>query len=75
MKTPTSRFVVCLVNRGYAASLVVRRLYPVLPDALAEKHDMLRITDESGEDYLYPKKMFATVALAPTVEKRLAATR
>ena len=75
MKPATSRFVVCLANRGHAASLVVRRLYPVLPDAAAEKHDMIRIVDESGEDYLYPRKMFAVVALARTVEKRLASAR
>ena len=71
----TSRFVVCLVNRGYPTSLVVRRLYPMLPDAVGKKHDMIRIIDETGEDYLYPKKMFAAVALARTVEKRLATAR
>ena len=75
MKTVASRFVVCLANRGYAASLVVRRLYPVLPDPVGEKHDMIRIIDESGEDYLYPKKMFAAVALARTVEKKLTTSR
>jgi hypothetical protein len=64
-----------MANRGYAASLVVRRLYPMLPDAAAEKHDMIRVVDESGEDYLYPKKMFATVALAKTVERRLSGVR
>jgi hypothetical protein len=75
MKTASSRFVVCLANRGYAASLVVRRLYRLLPDAVGKEHDMIRIIDESGEDYLYPKKMFAAVALARTVEKRLATAR
>jgi hypothetical protein len=47
----------------------------MLPDAAAEKHDMIRVVDESGEDYLYPKKMFATVALAKTVERRLSGVR
>ena len=75
MKAVTSRFVVCLVNRGSPASLVVRRLYRELPDAVGGKHDMIRIVDESGEDYLYPKKMFAAVALAKTVEKKLASSR
>ena len=75
MKNATSRYVVCLGNRGYLASLVVRRLYPVLPDPVAEEHGMLRVVDESGEDYLYPKKMFAAVALPRTVEKRLASAR
>jgi len=69
------RFVVCLVNRGYPTSLVVRRLYATLPDAVGKKHDMIRIIDETGDDYLYPKKMFAPVALARTVEKRLATKR
>lgn len=75
MKNATSRFVVCMVNRGYATSLVVRRLYPVLPDVAGEKHGMLRIIDESGEDYLYPRKMFAAVTLARTVVKQLATVR
>ena len=75
MKAVTFRYAVCLVNRGYPASLVVRRLYPVLPDAVGDKHDMIRIVDESGEDYLYPRKMFAAVALAKTVEKKLATSR
>jgi hypothetical protein len=75
MKAAASRFVVCLANRGYATSLVVRRLYPVLPDVVGEKHDMIRIVDESGEDYLYPKRMFAAVALTRTVEKRLTTVR
>jgi len=47
----------------------------VLPDVVAEKHDMIRIVDESGEDYLYPKKLFGAVALARIVEKRLATAR
>ena len=75
MKTSPSRYVVCLVNRGHKESLVVRRLYPVYPDALAEKHGMIRIVDESGEDYLYPKQMFADVDLSKSTEKKLAAAR
>jgi len=47
----------------------------MLPDAVGKKHAMIRIIDETGEDYLYPKKMFAAVVLARTVEKRLATAR
>jgi hypothetical protein len=36
---------------------------------------MIRIVDETGEDYLYPKKLFAAVALTRTVEKRLTTAR
>jgi len=53
------QFVVCVANRGYRASLVVRRLYRILPDGEAERNGLVRIIDESGEDYLYPKQLFA----------------
>ena len=53
--TETSRYVVCLSNRGYAASLVVRRLYRVIDDPVAAKRGLVRVIDESREDFLYPK--------------------
>jgi hypothetical protein len=56
-------------NNGYAVSLEKRKIYVVLRDAGAEKHGMLRIVDESGEDYLYPKILFRSIAL-PTAVKR-----
>jgi len=45
-------FVVCLSNDGYAASLESREIYVALRDAEAERNGLLRIVDESGEDYL-----------------------
>jgi hypothetical protein len=45
-------------NDRYAASLEVRKIYRVLPDAGAAKHGLLRVVDESGEDYLYPAVQF-----------------
>jgi hypothetical protein len=48
---------------------------PEPPDSSGESHDMIRIIDESGDDYLYPRKMFAAVALTRTVEKRLTSAR
>jgi hypothetical protein len=70
-KEDTARFVVCLTNRNYRASLVVRRLYKVIPDPEAAAHGLLRIVDESGEDYLYPEGMFAAVQLSDGVMRRL----
>ncbi len=49
------RFAVCLRNDGYEASLEKRKIYEVLSDLEAERHDQLRVVDESGEDYLYPE--------------------
>ncbi len=62
-----SRFVVCVSNRGYRASLVVRRIYEVIPDLETEKHGLLRIVDESGEDYLFPEKLFVPIELPESV--------
>jgi hypothetical protein len=46
-------------------------LYSVLPDAFADEHQMIRVIDESGEDYLYPSKFFVRVELPQTVERAL----
>ncbi len=56
-------FAICLCNEGYPASLDVRKIYQILPDAEAAKHHQLRVIDESGEDYLYPDDYFAFVNL------------
>lgn len=62
------RFVVCLKNSGYLASLELRKLYQVVDDAEAEKDEMIRVIDESGEDYLYPLHMFLFAPLPESVE-------
>lgn len=48
----------CASNEGYPASLVEGKAYQVLPDAAAEAIGLLRVVDESGEDYLYPAGSF-----------------
>lgn len=61
------RFVVCVRNTGYPASLELRKIYQTLPDADAEAHGLMRIVDESGEDYLYPVGFFVAVDLPQPV--------
>ena len=56
-------YVVCINNKDYPASLEQRKLYQVLPDPEAESHRMIRVIDESGEDYLFPADMFVPVDL------------
>jgi hypothetical protein len=65
------RVVVCLKNDGYPASLEVRKLYRVLPDPKAASHQMIRVIDESGEDYLYPADFFAPVDLPKEIVRAL----
>jgi hypothetical protein len=64
-------FAICVRNRGYRASLELRKLYPVLADAFADEHQMIRVVDESGEDYLYPSTYFVRVELPNGVERAL----
>jgi hypothetical protein len=64
-------FAVCVHNDGYAASLEVRKIYAVLSDPDAASHHLLRIVDESGEDYLYPEDMFAPIKLPRSLQEAL----
>jgi len=68
---PRRRFVMCVKNDGYLASLEVRKVYVALPDAFAAKHGMLRVIDESGEDYLFPKEYFDSVRVSQTARELL----
>lgn len=70
-RTRTRHFAICVRNRGYRASLELRKVYPVLPDAFGDEHQMIRVIDESGEDYLYPSKYFVCVDLPNTIARAL----
>lgn len=61
-------FVVCVNNDAYRASLELRKLYELIPDDEAEKKGQVRVIDESGEDYLYPRSFFAPVDLPSQTE-------
>ena len=52
-------FAVCVRNDGYPASLELMKLYEVLPDQFADENGLIRVVDESGEDYLYASDYFA----------------
>ncbi len=67
-----AEFVLCLRNEGYAASLEVRKVYPLLPTTPRE-HDsgFVRVIDESGEDYLYPAGFFLALDLPEDVGQAL----
>ena len=69
-----SKFVVCVNNDDYPASLEIRKIYRTLPDRAAKKHNLIRVIDESSEDYLYPESCFVPIELTEEVEKALLAT-
>ena len=73
MKRPVKRFALCLKNAGNEASLILGKVYRILPDARAAKDDLVRIVDESGEDYLFDKAQFVFVDFPQAVRKKILA--
>ncbi len=73
MRSTAKRFVVCLENEGYEVALERRKIYRVLPDADAAKHRQIRVIDESGDDYLYPQRVFAPIELPQAVRRAVLA--
>jgi hypothetical protein len=65
------RFALCIDNKGYEASVISRKIHEIIPDAEAEQDDFVRVTDESGEDYLYHVSHF--IELPVEVERVLVA--
>ena len=73
MNRRIKEFVVCVRNGGYEVSLELRKIYQTIPDTGAASHHLLRVIDESGEDYLYPQDFFLPIELPKSVEKALLA--
>jgi hypothetical protein len=73
MKRFTKQFALCLNNEGNEASLIIGKVYPILPDARAAKDALVRVIDESGEGYLFAQSQFAFVDCPERVRRRLLA--
>lgn len=67
-RAAAAQFAVCVCNDDYPASLELRKLYRVIEDAFADEHDMIRVIDESEEDYLFPKSYFVRIDLPRNLE-------
>jgi len=73
MKRQAKQFALCLENAGNEASLILGKVYRILPDARAAKDDLVRIVDESGDDYLFDKTQFVFVDFPQAVKKKILA--
>ena len=69
-----SHFALCISDGGYPESLEARKFYRVLADDQAAQDGLVRVIDESGEDYLYSQAMFLRVPLPAVLEAALLAT-
>ena len=75
MKQTTKPFALCIENIGNEASLILGKVYRILPDPRAAKDDLVRIIDESAEDYLFHKDQFAFVDFPLAVRKKILAVQ
>jgi hypothetical protein len=66
-----TNFVVCIHNSEYPAALELRKIYQIVPDEFAAKQHLIRVVDESGEDYLYPDTYFVVVDLPQAIKDAL----
>ncbi|NOT46699.1 MAG: hypothetical protein HOP17_02970 [Acidobacteria bacterium] len=68
-----STFAICINNKDYPASLQLWKVYRVRSDDRGARHNMIRVIDESGEDYLFSASYFVPVELPQAVETALLA--
>ncbi len=67
------QFAICVQNEGYPASLELWKVYRVLPDDKAADHQLMRVVDESGEDYLYDQSWFVPIRLPQAAKEAMLA--
>ena len=60
-KAHSKPFALCIDSGDYKASLIPGKVYDVLTDPRAANDDLVRIVDESGEDYLDHESYFVLV--------------
>jgi len=62
-------FVICVDNSEYEASLDIWKVYETIKDEKSERHNLIRIIDDSGEDYLYPSNFFKNISLPEPIQE------
>jgi len=70
-KISAPRFVVCVDNSDYEASLELHKIYTVVSDPDALEDGDLRVVDESGEDYLYAAGRFMAIEIPEALERAM----
>ena len=68
-----NQFAVCLDNKGYEASLEIGKIYRMIVDEAASVNELVRIIDESGEDYAFSANRFCPIEVPQPVEEVLLA--
>jgi hypothetical protein len=62
------RFAVCIRNEGYEAPFEPHKIYRIVSDLDADKRVRSALSNESGEDYLYPSDWVVSIEAPEVVE-------
>ena len=73
MKKSSKPFAICLDHRGNEVSLILGKVYRVRPDLRAARDHLVRVVDESGDDYLFDEEQFVLVDFPPPARRRILA--
>jgi hypothetical protein len=65
----SNQYMICVNNESFEVHLTRFRVYRVIPSKLGDKLGLIRLVDDSGEDYAYPAPMFHAIELPADVEK------
>lgn len=66
-------YVVCF-SKAHFPELVFGKIYKALEDEKGKASGLIRVFDESEEDFLYPQKWFKMIELSQEMEEALTAT-
>jgi hypothetical protein len=64
-------FAICINNSGFEASLEKKKLYEFLYDEELVKQKLIKIIDESSEDYIYPEDFFIKMEIPEKIKQKL----
>lgn len=73
-RNPSKRYLLCISSLGYEVSLDVWKVYRQLSDEWAESHEMVRVIDNTADDFLFPASHFVPIDIAPAVERKIKAS-
>ena len=73
MAKTRDRFAICIQNAGYPVSLELWKVYRIVPDKKAAQDQLVRVIDESGEDYLYDEGWFVPIKLPQAAKEAMLA--
>jgi hypothetical protein len=71
LKPRAGTFVACIGATDDDVDLVVGKIYRVHKPDRGDPPDLLRIVDESGEDYLYAMDWFEPIDVPPRAKRAL----